>query len=108
MSGNYTGTKLSSCGGRWYRQLYLITLCSTSCYQSAEAPDRTTLTELDKLAEEAATLRVGLVLGLGNGQQAAGDSDDEVRRHAACCQCSTAYLAFSQHSALWPAPHVPA
>lgn len=42
-----------------------------------EAPNKQTLTELDKLAEEAATLRVGLVLGLGNGKQDAGDSDDE-------------------------------
>ena len=65
--------------------MHLIILCSTSCHQSAEAPDRTTLTELDKLAEEAATLRVGLVLGLGNGQPAAGgDSDDEVQ---ACWRC---------------------
>lgn len=47
-----------------------------------DAPDRATLTELDKLAEQAATLRVGLVLGLGGGGGGVGedgaDSDDEV------------------------------
>ena len=72
-------------GARWYYEPHLCH-CATSCsilaealafyYKTvqphviafAEAPDKTTLTELDKLAEEAATLRVGLVLGLGNGQ----------------------------------------
>jgi hypothetical protein len=91
--------RASSCCGRWHRQLHLINLCSASCHPSAEAPDKTTLTELDKLAEEAATLRVGLVLGLGGGQPAAGDSDDEVRR-----RCN-AHLARSQYSVLCSTPY---
>lgn len=45
----------------------------------ADAPDRATLTDLDKLAEEAATVRVGLVLGLGGSRKENdADSDDEV------------------------------
>ena len=50
---------------------------------------------------------MGLVLGLGNRQQAAGESDDEVRRPAACCKCWPASLAFPQHSACCAAPHGP-
>jgi hypothetical protein len=67
-----TGCKPGSSGGTSTSEC-----CADSHHDGpAEAPDKKTLTQLDKLAEEAATLRVGLVLGLGNGKQA--DSDEEV------------------------------